>query len=245
MLDQVIIPKNITVHLGKPAASARNVTVSFRKYIANVASSEVYPTWPEQAPSGQHPRPDQPGLNRIYTEWYPSKGYRFNITNSTSYDQYFVYGRTIFDVMERITDDIFNTYVRRSGTIEPYYTEYCDGKTVTCPGMKQWGTVTLANQGRSALQILRNYYGSSVEIVRTQNIQSIPPATPAAPAPGRQRHLRGHHPAPAEPHRQGLSLLRHRLGRRQLRRFHRNAGQALPKAVQPDSGRGHWAGNVV
>lgn len=181
VLDQVIIPKNITVHLGKPAASARNVTVSFRKYIANVASSEVYPTWPEQALRANIHAQISLALNRIYTEWYPSKGYRFNITNSTSYDQYFVYGRTIFDVMERITDDIFNTYVRRSGTIEPYYTEYCDGKTVTCPGMKQWGTVTLANQGRSALQILRNYYGSRVEIVRTQNIQSIPSSYPGSP----------------------------------------------------------------
>ena len=181
VLDQVIIPKNITVHLGKPAASARNVTVSFRKYIANVASSEVYPTWPEQALRANIHAQISLALNRIYTEWYPSKGYRFNITNSTSYDQYFVYGRTIFDVMERITDDIFNTYVRRSGTIEPYYTEYCDGKTVTCPGMKQWGTVTLANQGRSALQILRNYYGSSVEIVRTQNIQSTPSSYPGSP----------------------------------------------------------------
>ena len=181
VLDQVIIPKNITVHLGKPAASARNVTVSFRKYIANVASSEVYPTWPEQALRANIHAQISLALNRIYTEWYPSKGYRFNITNSTSYDQYFVYGRTIFDVMERITDDIFNTYVRRSGTIEPYYTEYCDGKTVTCPGMKQWGTVTLANQGRSALQILRNYYGNSVEIVRTQNIQSIPSSYPGSP----------------------------------------------------------------
>lgn len=181
VLDQVIIPKNITVHLGKPAASARNVTVSFRKYIANVASSEVYPTWPEQALRANIHAQISLALNRIYTEWYPSKGYSFNITNSTSYDQYFVYGRTIFDVMERITDDIFNTYVRRSGNVEPYYTEYCDGKTVTCPGMKQWGTVTLANQGRNALQILRNYYGSSVEIVRTQNIQSIPSSYPGSP----------------------------------------------------------------
>ena len=181
VLDKVIIPKNITVHLGKPAASARNVTVSFRDYIANVASSEVYPTWPEQALRANIHAQISLALNRIYTEWYPSKGYRFNITNSTSYDQYFVYGRTIFDVMERITDDIFNTYVRRSGNVEPYYTEYCDGKTVTCPGMKQWGTVTLANQGRNALQILRNYYGSSVEIVRTQNIQSIPSSYPGSP----------------------------------------------------------------
>ena len=181
VLDKVIIPKNITVHLGKPAASARNVTVSFRDYIANVASSEVYPTWPEQALRANIHCQISLALNRIYTEWYPSKGYTFNITNSTSYDQYYVHGRTVFDVMVRITDDIFNTYLRKRGTVNPYYSEYCDGKSVTCPGLKQWGTVTLANQGRTALQILRYYYGSDIEIVRTNNIQSIPQSYPGSP----------------------------------------------------------------
>ena len=181
VLDQVIIPKNITVHLGKPAASARNVTVSFRDYIANVASSEVYPTWPEQALRANIHCQISLALNRIYTEWYPSKGYTFNITNSTSYDQYYVHGRTVFEVMVRITDDIFNTYLRKRGTVNPYYSEYCDGKSVTCPGLKQWGTVTLANNGRSALQILRYYYGSSIEIVRTKNIRSIPQSYPGTP----------------------------------------------------------------
>ena len=181
VLDKVIIPKNITVHLGKPAASARNVTVSFRDYIANVASSEVYPTWPEQALRANIHCQISLALNRIYTEWYPSKGYTFNITNSTSYDQYYVHGRTVFDVMVRITDDIFNTYLRKRGTVNPYYSEYCDGKSVTCPGLKQWGTVTLANQGRTALQILKYYYGNDIEIVRTNNIQSIPQSYPGSP----------------------------------------------------------------
>ena len=181
VLDKVIIPKNITVHLGKPAAAARNVTVSFRDYIANVASSEVYPTWPEQALRANIHCQISLALNRIYTEWYPSKGYTFNITNSTSYDQYYVHGRTVFEVMVRITDDIFNTYLRKRGTVNPYYSEYCDGKSVTCPGLKQWGTVTLANNGRSALQILRYYYGSDIEIVRTSNIQSIPQSYPGSP----------------------------------------------------------------
>ena len=181
VLEQVIIPKNITVHLGKPAAAARNVTVSFRDYIANVASSEVYPTWPEQALRANIHCQISLALNRIYTEWYPSKGYTFNITNSTSYDQYYVHGRTVFEVMVRITDDIFNTYLRKRGTVNPYYSEYCDGKSVTCPGLKQWGTVTLANNGRSALQILRYYYGSSIEIVRTKNIRSIPQSYPGTP----------------------------------------------------------------
>ena len=181
VLSRVIIPKNITVHLGKPAASARNVTVSFRDYIANVASSEVYPTWPEQALRANIHCQISLALNRIYTEWYPSKGYTFNITNSTSYDQYYVHGRTVFDVMVRITDDIFNTYLRKTGTVNPYYSEYCDGKSVTCPGLKQWGTVTLANQGRNALQILKYYYGNDIEIIRTSNIQSIPQSYPGSP----------------------------------------------------------------
>ena len=178
VLTVPIIPETITVHLGKPAASAQNVTVSFRKYIANVASSEVYPTWPEQALRANIHAQISLALNRIFTEWYPSKGYNFNITNSTSYDQYYVHGREIFEPMERITDDIFNTYVRRQGTIEPYYTEYCDGKTVSCPGMKQWGTVDRANEGKNALQILRYYYGNDIEIVRTNNIQGIPQSYP-------------------------------------------------------------------
>ena len=181
VLDRVIIPKNITVHLGKPAASARNVTVSFRRYIANVASSEVYPTWPESALRANIHCQISLALNRIYTEWYPSRGYSFNITNSTSYDQYYVHGRTVFDVMVRLTDDIFNTYLRKTGTVNPYYSEYCDGKSVTCPGLKQWGTVTLAKQGKTPLQILKYYYGSDIEIVRTHNIQAIPQSYPGSP----------------------------------------------------------------
>ena len=181
VLDRVIIPKNITVHLGKPAASARNVTVSFRRYIANVASSEVYPTWPESALRANIHCQISLALNRIYTEWYPSRGYSFNITNSTSYDQYYVHGRTVFDVMVRLTDDIFNTYLRKTGTVNPYYSEYCDGKSVTCPGLKQWGTVTLAKQGKTPLQILKYYYGSNIEIVRTNNIQATPQSYPGSP----------------------------------------------------------------
>ena len=137
--------------------------------------------WPEQALRANIHCQISLALNRIYTEWYPSKGYTFNITNSTSYDQYYVHGRTVFEVMVRITDDIFNTYLRKRGTVNPYYSEYCDGKSVTCPGLKQWGTVTLANNGRSALQILRYYYGSSIEIVRTKNIRSIPQSYPGTP----------------------------------------------------------------
>ena len=137
--------------------------------------------WPEQALRANIHAQISLALNRIYTEWYPSKGYSFNITNSTSYDQYYVQGREVFEVMQRITDDIFNTYVRRQGNIDPYYTEYCDGKQVTCKGMKQWGTVSLAEQGKNALQILQYYYGSDIEIVRTNRIQAIPESYPGTP----------------------------------------------------------------
>ena len=181
VLDRVIIPKNITVHLGKPAAAARNVTVSFRDYIANVASSEVYPTWPEQALRANILAQISLALNRIWTEWYPSRGYSFNITNSPGVDQAYVRGRTVFAVMERLTAELFNTYVRRTGDTEPYYTEYCDGKSVTCPGMKQWGTVERAKEGKSALEILRYYYGSRVQLVTTNNIASIPQSYPGSP----------------------------------------------------------------
>lgn len=181
VLSEVVVPKKITVHLARPAVSAANMTVSFQDYIANVASSEVYPTWPEQALRANILAQISLALNRIWTEWYPSRGYSFNITNSPGVDQAYVRGRTVFAVMERLTAELFNTYVRRTGDTEPYYTEYCDGKSVTCPGMKQWGTVDRAKEGKSALEILRYYYGSRVQLVTTNNIASIPQSYPGSP----------------------------------------------------------------
>lgn len=178
VLTEVVIPKKITVHLGKPSANVSNVTVGFQEYIANVASSEVYPTWPEEALRANILAQISLALNRIWTEWYPSRGYSFNITGSPGYDQAYVAGRTVFAVMERLTAELFNTYVRRSGDQEPYFTEYWDGKLVTCPGMKQWGTVDRANEGKNALQILRYYYGDRVQLVTTNNIASIPSSWP-------------------------------------------------------------------
>lgn len=178
VLTEVVIPKKITVHLGKPSANVSNVTVGFQDYIANVASSEVYPTWPEEALRANILAQISLALNRIWTEWYPSRGYSFNITGSPGYDQAYVAGRTVFAVMERLTAELFNTYVRRSGDQEPYFTEYCDGKTVTCPGMKQWDTVDRANEGKNALQILRYYYGDRVQLVTTNNIANIPSSWP-------------------------------------------------------------------
>lgn len=181
VLNEVVIPRTITVHLGAPTSSARNVTVSFQDYIANVASSEVYPTWPEEALRANILAQISLALNRIYTEWYPSRGYSFNITGSPGYDQAYVDGRTVFDVMERLTAELFSTFVRRSGFAEPYFTEYCDGKTVTCAGMKQWGTVDRANEGKNALQILRYYYGSSIELATSSNLTAIPESYPGTP----------------------------------------------------------------
>lgn len=182
VLTEVVIPEKITVHLGKPAASASNVTVSFRDYIKNVASSEIYPTWPTESLKANIYAQISLALNRIYTEWYPSKGYTFNITNSTSYDQYYVHGRNIFESISQVVDDIFNVYIRKTGTVNPYYAEYCDGKIVpNCPGMKQWGTKTLADQGYSAIRILRYYYGNDVELVSSNNIAAIPESYPGTP----------------------------------------------------------------
>ncbi len=178
VLDEVVIPEKITVHLGKPSANVRNVTVPFQDYIANVASSEVYPTWPEEALRANILAQISLALNRIWTEWYPSRGYAFHITGSPGYDQAYVEGRTVFAVMERLTAELFNTYVRRSGNVEPYFTEYCDGKLVDCPGMKQWGTVDRAKEGMDALQILRYYYGDRVQLVTTRNIAAIPSSWP-------------------------------------------------------------------
>ena len=129
-------------------------------------------------------------LNRIWTEWYPSRGYSFNITGSPAVDQAYTEGRTVYAVMERLTAELFNTYVRRSGDAEPYFTEYCDGKLVNCNGMSQWGTVDRAREGKTALEILRYYYGSRVELARSTNLTDIPqsypgrrPCAAAIPAP--------------------------------------------------------------
>lgn len=181
VLRQVIIPNPITVHLGRPAASASNVQVSFPDYVKNVASSEIYPTWPEASLRANIYAIITFALNRVFTEWYRSQGYSFDITNSTAYDQAFVYGRPIYESISRIVDEIFNEYVRRQGQIAPYFTSFCNGTTTTCPGLSQWGTVTLAQQGRTPLQILRAYYPDDVEIAETDVIANVPSSYPGTP----------------------------------------------------------------
>lgn len=159
------IPENITVHLGSPDSPAQNVNLPFADYIKNVASSEIYPTWPESAIRANILAQISFALNRVYTEYYRSRGYDFDITNSTAYDQSFVNGRDIFENISRIVDDIFNDYVVRDGSIEPLFATYCDGDKVSCNGLSQWGSVTLANEGLGPFQILENYYGNNISLV--------------------------------------------------------------------------------
>lgn len=173
VLRQVVIPNPITVHLGAPDTNASNVQVSFPDYVKNVASSEIYPTWPDSALRANIYAIITFALNRTYTEWYRSRGYDFDITNSTAYDQYFVYGRAIYETVSRIVDEIFNEYVRRQGQNAPYFTSFCNGTTATCQGMSQWGTVALANQGLTPLQILRSYYPKDVEIAQTNIVTGM------------------------------------------------------------------------
>lgn len=173
------IPEYITVHLGPPSSNAPNVTVPFTDYIKNVASSEIYPTWPENALRANIIAQITFALNRIYTEYYRSRGYDFDITNSTSIDQSFVYGRDIFDSVSRIVDEVFNTYMRRRGTVEPLFSLYCDGvENSRCGGLIQWGSVELANRGLSTIEILRRYYGDDIELVTDSPVQGISESYP-------------------------------------------------------------------
>ena len=159
------IPTQIIVHLGRPDENAKNIKIPFINYIKNVASSEIYPTWPENALRANIMAIITFTLNRIYNEWYPSKGYSFDITSLPSYDQTFVENRTLFETITQIVDEIFNNYVVKDGQIQPYFTKYCDGKNTICEGLSQWGTVTLAKQGRTPLQILEYYYGDDIKII--------------------------------------------------------------------------------
>lgn len=167
------IPKYITVHLGAPSSNAENVTVPFPDYIKNVASSEIYPTWNESAITANIYAQISFAVNRVYTEFYFSQGYSFNITNSTAIDQKFIYGRNIFENISNLVDEIFNSYIRRIGNAEPLATKYCNGTTVTCDGLSQWGSQYLAEQGRNSVQILRYYYGNNIEIVSNVPISNV------------------------------------------------------------------------
>ena len=173
------IPQRITVHLGPPGSDDANVTVSFPDYVKNVASSEIYPTWEESALRANILAIISFALNRVYTEFYRSRGYSFDITSSTAYDQFFVNGRSFFTNVAQIVDDIFDNYLRRPGFVEPLAAKFCNGTTVTCEGLSQWGSQNLATQGYNSTQILRSYYGS-VEIVANAPIRGITTSYPGS-----------------------------------------------------------------
>lgn len=180
-LIQPVIPENIRVHLGSPSSNAETVTVPFVDYIKNVASSEIYPTWPENALRANIYAIITFALNRIYTEWYPSRGYDFDITNSTQYDQAFVPGREIFENINDIVNDIFDEYVVRNGSIQPLFTQFCNGTTSTCQGLSQWGTVSLAEQGLTPYEILQRFYGGDISILTDTPVASVGESYPGEP----------------------------------------------------------------
>lgn len=174
------VPQRITVHLGAPNTPAENVTVDFPDYIKNVASSEIYPTWGESALRANILAIVSFALNRVYTEFYRSRGYDFDITNNTAYDQAFVNGRSFFTNISRLVDDLFNDYIRRPGFVEPLAAKYCNGTTVTCEGLSQWGSQELAQQGYNSIQILKSYYGN-IEIVNNAPIKDYTSSYPGTP----------------------------------------------------------------
>ena len=175
------VPQSITVHLGPPGADAENVTVSFPDYVKNVASSEIYPTWEPAAIRANVLAIISFALNRVYTEYYPSRGYPFNITSSTAYDQKFIKGRSIFENISEIVDSIFNSYIRRIGFVEPLAAKFCNGTTTTCDGLSQWGSQAMAEQGADSITILRSYYGDNIEIVTNAPVMGIRYSYPGAP----------------------------------------------------------------
>ena len=174
------VPQNITVHLAGPNVPAANVTIPFSDYVKNVASSEIYPTWEESALRANILAIVSFALNRVYTEFYRSRGYDFDITSSTAIDQAFVNGRSYFENVSRIVDELFNDYIRRPGFVEPLASKFCNGTTVTCEGLSQWGSQNLAQQGYNSIQILRNYYGN-IEIVNDAPIAGITSSYPGTP----------------------------------------------------------------
>ena len=160
-----VVPETITVHLGAPGESARNVVVPFAQYIKNVASHEIYPTWPESAIRANILAQISYALNRVYTEYYRARGYDFDITSTTRYDQAYVEGGDIFENISRIVDDIFNNYIVRQGSVEPLFAQFCDGVRTRCSGLSQWGSVDLAEEGMTPYEILQYYYGGDINLV--------------------------------------------------------------------------------
>lgn len=180
VLSRVVIPEYVVVHDGPPTdSSAQNYYVRYRDYIKNVASSEIYATWPQAAILANVLAIMSFTLNRVYTEWYRNKGYDFTITSSTAFDHKWIPERNIFDEISSVVDTVFNNYLSRPGVRQPILTQYCDGKRVTCPDwMSQWGSKSLAADGYSAIEILRYYYGDNMYINSTEEISGVPSSWP-------------------------------------------------------------------
>ncbi|MDO5410531.1 MAG: peptidoglycan-binding protein [Lachnospiraceae bacterium] len=180
VLSKVVVPEFIIVHDGVPSdTSAPDYYIPYRDYIKNVASSEIYATWPEEAITANVLAIQSFTLNRVYTEWYRNKGYPFTITSSTAYDQKFIYERNLFQTISRIVDDIFDNYLSLPDVRQPIFTQYCDGHRVSCPGwMTQWGSCDLAERGYGAIDIIRHFYGSEMYINSAEQVEGIPSSWP-------------------------------------------------------------------
>lgn len=180
VLSRVVVPQTVVVHDGVPTnASAANYYVPYRDYIKNVASSEIYATWPRSTIVANVLAIMSFTLNRVYTEWYRNQGYDFSITSSTAYDHKWIYGRNIFESISVVVDDIFDNYLSRPGVKQPILTQYCDGRKVRCPGwMTQWGSCELGEAGYSPIEILRNFYGDDMYINTAEQISGIPASWP-------------------------------------------------------------------
>ncbi|MEF9940032.1 MAG: peptidoglycan-binding protein [Clostridium sp.] len=180
VLSRVVVPQTIIVHDGVPTdASAKDYYVPYRDYIKNVASSEIYATWPQATIIANVLAIMSFTLNRVYTEWYRNQGYDFTITSSTAFDHKWIFGRDIFDTIAVIVDDIFDNYLARPGVKQPILTQYCDGKRVSCPNwMTQWGSCSLGEQGYDPIEILRYYYGNDMYVNTAEMIAGIPASFP-------------------------------------------------------------------
>jgi peptidoglycan hydrolase-like protein with peptidoglycan-binding domain len=182
VLPEPVVPEYVVVHAGPPDwEGAPEYWIPYSDYIKNVASSEIYATWPEEAIKANVLAINSFTLNRVFTEWYRGKGKSFTITNSTSYDHYFVYGRNIFDEISRVVDDLFTTYITRPGIRQPLLAQYCDGRKVSCPDwMTQWGSKDLAEQGYAAIDILKHFYGYEIYLSEAKQVQGVPSSYPGS-----------------------------------------------------------------
>lgn len=179
VLSRVVIPEYVIVHNGTPDNSgATNYYVKYKDYIKNVVSSEIYATWPESTIYANTLCILSFTLNRVFTEWYRGKGYDFTITNSTAYDQKWIYGRNIYENISQIVDSIFANYLSRPGVKQPIFTSYCDGRQASCAGLKQWGSKYLGDEGYSAIEIIRYYYGDDMYINTAEAIAGVPASWP-------------------------------------------------------------------